>query len=676
MCEAGWEPHQRAAASLTSLCQSYILRYTHHCVWRQLDPPPPAQPKLFRPAELAVPGPLPPAATSQSPPHQFRRQLAAMREYFSETLVRPVYNELAAACRRFLCEHRLKYGEILVYLVLQDRHSTALEITGRHLVFRKWSLRERMCLQRCLAAGERLTRLLLPGRAEDKLLLIISVNCRLLEELDISTSYVTDRGLLALCGVRVEELNSRVEEERLDLEQEEELGRGARRKRGARRAAAVKAMETINEIKNGGDAGVGFLRKLAIGSSVSQEFMENFSLLTAKMKPYIDRRLGRDEAVQNWSPRPGALHQFTAKCGCPRLRRLNLARTNFPKRSLAPSGKTMVTLGLTRDAVLAALLMLPELRSLVWTDLGEILQLYELVLHETTVTPPLLNITGLMDNGLTLDKLEVASRLCPNLQQLDVSMFNFSFADLGPGGTERDQEAKEEWVRKSCDLIFSFSHLRDLEIQYLDDSRSFKSCIQSSGQNLTRICLNKMFSISIETLSAIKTSCPALEVLEVFSDKIFSTVEGHSVERAISRAGQARLVRLRSLKLGGMVPDGGVLLYLLAGCPSLRLLCYTPYESMAELVRLNDSFIEEIFRVNPLSDLVAFCFEKCFFTTATFFLLLNTLPNIKYIGNLTEWFGTDRRGRLAVKAFVKGNNLDIDLDSFNNDFNFDILNTE
>ena len=49
--------------------------------------------------------------------------------------------------------------------------------------------------------------------------------------------------------------------------------------------------------------------------------------------------------------------------------------------------------------------------------------------------------------------------------------------------------------------------LRDLEVQYLDDSKTFRTSIQSLSTNLTRICLNKMMSISFETLAAIKINC-------------------------------------------------------------------------------------------------------------------------------------------------------------------------
>ena len=38
------------------------------------------------------------------------------------------------------------------------------------------------------------------------------------------------------------------------------------------------------------------------------------------------------------------------------------------------------------------------------------------------------------------------------------------------------------------------------------------------------------------------------------------------------------------------------------------------------------------------------------------------LPKIKYIGNMSEWT-IDRRARLGIRAFIKGNNVDVDVDS-------------
>ena len=57
----------------------------------------------------------------------------------------------------------------------------------------------------------------------------------------------------------------------------------------------------------------------------------------------------------------------------------------------------MVDLGLTRDSVLCAVLMLQQLRVLKWTELGEILQLVEMVHGEAGLVAPQLQLTFLCD---------------------------------------------------------------------------------------------------------------------------------------------------------------------------------------------------------------------------------------------------------------------------------------
>ena len=67
--------------------------------------------------------------------------------------------------------------------------------------------------------------------------------------------------------------------------------------------------------------------------------------------------------------------------------------------------------------------------------------------------------------------------------------------------------------------------------------------------------------------------------------------------------------------------------------------------------------------MNPCKKLVASYFEKCFLSEKTFLLLLDNLPQIRHVGILGEWFGLDRRAGLSIKAFVRGNNVDVDIDS-------------
>ena len=180
---------------------------------------------------------------------------------------------------------------------------------------------------------------------------------------------------------------------------------------------------------------------------------------------------------------------------------------------------------------------------------------------------------------LTIDKLEVAKRICPKIKKLDISMFNFSFDD--------QDEATAAELSKSSAMYFEFEvglrfwerrcladialqELRDLEVQYLDDSKTFRTSIESMSANLTRICLNKMMSISFETLSAIKINCGygflvfssspnlflclrCLNTLEVYVDNIFVVNRQMTLDQAAQEAFNPPWPSLKSLKLGGMV---------------------------------------------------------------------------------------------------------------------------
>ena len=102
--------------------------------------------------------------------------------------------------------------------------------------------------------------------------------------------------------------------------------------------------------------------------------------------------------------------------------------------------------------------------------------------------------------------------------------------------------------------------------------------------------------------------------------------------------------------------------FILAGCSLLKMLCFTPtcYEGGG----INDDFISKMFSEHPCKHLEIFCFERSFLSEQTFFYLLSNMPNIKYIGNMGEWT-IDRRAKLGLKAFIKGNNINVDIDSFN-----------
>ena len=87
----------------------------------------------------------------------------------------------------------------------------------------------------------------------------------------------------------------------------------------------------------------------------------------------------------------------------------------------------------------------------------------------------------------------------------------------------------------------------------MDDSQLFRTSIEtaslsssltrqgshwSSDQPITglaRICLNKMISISFETLAAVKTNCRSLATFELFVDNIFTVSRHTPLEQVLTR---------------------------------------------------------------------------------------------------------------------------------------------
>ena len=191
-------------------------------------------------------------------------------------------------------------------------------------------------------------------------------------------------------------------------------------------------------------------------------------------------------------------------------------------------------------------------------------------------------------------------------------------------------------------------------------------CFRLHGSKLTRLCLNKMISISVSTLATIKSHCASLTVLEIHVDKI--TSETDTLEQALEAGEAAQMTRLKSLKVGGSVNSGDILTFLVSGCPNLQILCFTPFAYQGEI---NDDFIVNLFRRYPCPKLEVFCFEKCILTEQTFFHLLETMSKVRFIGNMGEWT-MDRRARLGIRAFIKGNNINVDIESLYCNYDFDV----
>ena len=127
----------RNVKTLTEISQSFILKYTHHVVWRQLDPPNPRCHDEFRPHKFPMTCPLPPERLSdERSPDRFRKNLKTVRDYFSENLVRPVYSSLTEQCVKFVTCHLLQHGDIILQMILQDELSRSLVMNAKHIVYR------------------------------------------------------------------------------------------------------------------------------------------------------------------------------------------------------------------------------------------------------------------------------------------------------------------------------------------------------------------------------------------------------------------------------------------------------------------------------------------------------------------------------------------------------------
>ena len=105
---------------------------------------------------------------------------------------------------------------------------------------------------------------------------------------------------------------------------------------------------------------------------------------------------------------------------------------------------------------------------------------------------------------------------------------------------------------------------------------------------------------------------------------------------------------------------GEILKYLIFGCPRIRKLSCI-FFNYTSVISIN-SVIKEMLNINPCRDLEFFCFERCFMHEATFFYLMSKLPNIKYIGNMQEWF-MDIGAISRITEFIRDNNINVDIDS-------------
>ena len=89
----------KSVPSLTQVTQSFIIKYTHHVVWRRLDLPNKKCYAGFKPVNLPISFELPGIAfCEEANPTVIREKFGKVRNYFSENLVRPVYDALSVQC--------------------------------------------------------------------------------------------------------------------------------------------------------------------------------------------------------------------------------------------------------------------------------------------------------------------------------------------------------------------------------------------------------------------------------------------------------------------------------------------------------------------------------------------------------------------------------------------------
>ena len=420
-------------------------------------------------------------------------------------------------------------------------------------MYRRWSIREERTLQRYLnTSSHNIVRISLPGKVDDKILGLIANNCQVLEELDLASSYMTDTGLLALCGVEVRQL------EELPGRSCGPVERGCVDAQTGKfvRAAASRAKRSIRTICANHQQN-SFLQELAQGTSAFEVMQAKFPKLAEKIRPLIMKR--EDETYQESWEADGLQYSFTER-GCRRLRKLDLWSTSYPKKMITRYGD-ILTVGVTQDAVLAALILCPRLACLKRNDLGDVLQLYHYVYQANNLPLPGLGLTFFSESRLTLDKLSVARNICSSISSLDISMFNFSFVNSDTLNTSDSINKFSE----SSKLLFEFPKLKDLEIQYMDDSKIFHNCLKTSASKLTRLCLNKMISVSFETLSAIKKFCTCLSVLDIYVDQVFTFMELTPIEQVIEETSNTTWLSMKSMKLGGSIQTGEILKFLIHG---------------------------------------------------------------------------------------------------------------
>jgi len=612
---------------LLGQCETFVLKYALNVIWRQVDPGQWIPPDNLYKGNLE--GPLPSKVPPVTDPAKFRQRFAQVREYLTENLIRNLHDALAKEASVFITENRLQHGDVLLRLLFTDSLSKTFELTAKHVIWRRWSVREEATLHRTIAKAVKLTKFVLPGKCTDKILSLLAQNCPNLETLDMSKSFVTDTGLLNICGIQVSG------EEKDNPEQEIKPSRGAYCEKTGRwvRASKAKALAYIESLHNGENPP-------PLKKSDRLKNKEN-SLLVQKMKPFLARE---DSSI--WEGKPGLTYRFAA-FGCSRLKTLVLFETVYPKKKFP---NDVIKYGITREAVLATLILLPDLRELEWTKLGDILECFENVNNELGYQKKMFKLSAFTEQRPSVAKLEVAQRLCPNISRVSCSLFGSEVSEI----VNTDES---EYSRGVDNIFFDFERLRELELRHLDGSRGFDTKLETFGFKLTSLSLTETVSICFSTLNLIKKHCQRLKLLDIES-YIFEEAN----EQSVQSFEKSTLPDLRLLRLGGSLDSGSALKYLISGCPELRVLAYHVYHGEGCDDHVTDDFIKEMLDVNPLQQLVAFYVDNCRLTERTFHFLVEELENLVQIGQLCEWRSLSEDQLDQIKLYVEIENIQVEVD--------------
>ena len=433
-------PKLKQPPRLSSLCQEYIVKYMHHVVWRQLDPPKNHHHDCIYQEECHIQCPkLPNRKSCPTSIKEFRQNLAEIRTFLGDNLSRQACWDLSKFCGIFIQKNKMKHVDVLLYLIFQDKYSISLELTSCHIICRKWKSRERSCLNRTLCEGKRLVKLALPGQVNDSLLFVIAQNCHLLEDLNISHSEISKKGVLALGGVVVKYSIGQMKTNKINYCTQD----------------GKESLLMFDDLK--------MLKKKKEESSANDE--DIFSL-SSKMIPFLVKRLKLPGAENLCWTSGRHLYKYKEKFGCPKLKKLDIEGTNNPLGEISWDGS-----GVTRSAALALLILLENLTELKWSNLGDIVQSYQKVVEElindyevenqlklklssfVDISTSLENYHNLIEYSLNLANLPAVLKYCPSVSKVDFWGNNLS--------------SSEKQVL--LDIIFEMQHLKDFETQFMGD---------------------------------------------------------------------------------------------------------------------------------------------------------------------------------------------------------------